>query len=97
MNYFISVICLLLLSTNSKAQYLDEMSVKLHQPADLKKDVYVVQNILEKENPNLYLYISKKDLNHKFDSLRTTINQPLTSISLYVKLLSVISYMGMVI
>ncbi|WP_448103536.1 S41 family peptidase [Pedobacter panaciterrae] len=94
MNYFISVICLLLLSTYSKAQYLDEMSVKLHQPADLKKDVYLVQNTLEKENPNLYLYISKKDLDHKFDSLRMTIKQPLTSISLYVKLLSVISYIG---
>lgn len=94
MNYFISVICLLLLNTYSKAQFLDEMSVKLHQPADLKKDVYLVQNMLERENPNLYLYISKRDLSHKFDSLRTTISQPLSSIGLYVKLLSVISYIG---
>lgn len=88
------IICLLLSSTFCNAQYLDEISVKLHQPSDLKNDVSLVQTTLEKENPNLYLYISKKKLSHQFDSLRNTIKEPLTSIALYVKLLGVISGIG---
>jgi hypothetical protein len=90
----ISLLCLLLTGLNSNAQYLDDVSVKLHKPSDLKKDVWLVQTLLEKENPHLYLYISKKELNHKFDSLRNSIKEPLTSISLYVKLLSVVSFIG---
>ena len=42
---------LFLLTTNSKAQYLDEVSVKLHQPKELKKDVDMVQTLLEKDHP----------------------------------------------
>ncbi|MGY4385876.1 hypothetical protein ACVWYN_002924 [Pedobacter sp. UYP24] len=94
LKYFISLFCLLLSSNFSNAQYLDAISVKLYEPSDLKKDVWLVQTLLEKENPNIYLYIGKKELTQKFDSLRNTINQPLTSIALYVKLLSVISYIG---
>jgi len=94
MKFLIALIYLLLSSTFCNAQFLDELSVKLHEPSNLKKDVWLVQTLLEKENPNLYLYINKKELNQKFDSLRNTINQPLTSIALYVKLLSVLSYIG---
>ena len=90
----VALTCLLLSSTFCNAQYLDEISVKLHQPSDLKNDVSLVQTTLEKENPNLYLYISKKKLSYQFDSLRNTITEPLTSITLYAKLLSVISGIG---
>ncbi|WP_285009651.1 S41 family peptidase [Pedobacter faecalis] len=76
------------------AQYLDQISKQLHQPSDLKKDIYLVQTTLEREHPNLYLYISKKALNHKFDSLRRTIDTPITSITLYIKLQQVISSIG---
>ncbi|MES2829793.1 MAG: S41 family peptidase [Bacteroidota bacterium] len=94
MKVYISIIALLFFNSVCSAQFLDEISVKLHEPSDLKKDVWLVQTLLEKEDPNLYLYISKKELDHKFDSLRNSINQPLTSIGLYVKLLSVISTIG---
>lgn len=76
------------------AQHLEQMSKQLYQPADFKKDIDLVQTTLEKEHPNLYLYISKKKLDYKFDSLRKTIDKPLTPIALYVKLLHVISSIG---
>ncbi|MES2425720.1 MAG: S41 family peptidase [Bacteroidota bacterium] len=87
-------LCLLFITSYSKAQYLDEISKKPHPATNIKKDISLIQNILEKEHPNLYLYITKKELNYKFDSLRNTITTPLTSTELYVKLLSVLSYVG---
>ncbi|WP_293313816.1 S41 family peptidase [Pedobacter sp. UBA5917] len=76
------------------AQHLDQMTKQVYPPFDLKKDIDLVQTTLEKEHPNLYLYISKKKLDYKFDSLRKTIDKPITPIALYVKLLSVMSTIG---
>lgn len=76
------------------AQYLDQMSKQLFQPSDLKKDIDLVQTTLEKDHPNLYLYIPKKALDYKFDSLRKTIDKPITPIALYIKLQRVISSIG---
>ena len=81
-------------TTPLNAQHLEQMSKQLYQPADFKKDIDLVQTTLEKEHPNLYLYISKKKLDYKFDSLRKTVIKPLTPIALYVKLLHVISSIG---
>ncbi|EDM37916.1 peptidase S41 [Pedobacter sp. BAL39] len=78
----------------SNAQYLDQITKQMHQPSDLKKDIDLVQNTLEREHPNLYLYISKKALENKFDSLRNSIDKPLTSVALYVNLLHIISSIG---
>ncbi|NRF37735.1 S41 family peptidase [Pedobacter foliorum] len=79
---------------NVNAQYLDQMSKQLYQPSDLKKDIDLVKTTLEREHPNLYLYIPKKALDYKFDSLRKTIDKPITSIALYIKLQRVISSIG---
>lgn len=76
------------------AQHLDQMSKQLYQPSDLKKDIDLVQTTLEREHPNLYLYINKKALDYKFDSLRKSIDKPLTPIALYIKLQHVISSIG---
>lgn len=61
------------------------------QPEDLKSDVDFARKKLEALHPNLYWYISKKDLDFKFDSLKNTINKPLTPIQFYFKLQPVIS------
>lgn len=42
-------------------------------------------------HPNLNWYISKEDLDFKFDSLKKTINQPLTPVEFYFKLQPVIA------
>jgi hypothetical protein len=94
MKYSWIAICLLFVSEYSQAQYLDQILNKLNAVSDLKNDVQLVRTTLEKNDPNLYLYISKKDLNYKFDSLKNTITKPITSTALYIKLQSVISYIG---
>lgn len=81
-------------TTGLNAQYLDHMSKQLYPPSDFKKDIDLVQSTLEKEHPNLYLYISKKTLDFKFDSLRKTLDKPITPIALYIKLQRVISSIG---
>ncbi|WP_276089661.1 S41 family peptidase [Pedobacter sp. JY14-1] len=76
------------------AQYLDQLSKQLYPPSDLKKDIDLVQTTLEREHPNLYLYISKQALDYKFDSLRKAIDKPITATALYIRLQRVISSVG---
>ncbi|SFI64309.1 Peptidase family S41 [Kaistella treverensis] len=57
----------------------------------LKADVDFAQHQLEKLHPKLYWYISKEDLDFKFDSLKTTINKPLKPNEFYQKLAPVIA------
>lgn len=60
-------------------------------PEKLKKDVDFAYEKLQKLHPNLYWYISKKELDYKFDSLKTTINEPLKPNAFYQKLAPIIS------
>ncbi len=52
----------------------------------LKQDVDFAYQKLQKLHPNLYWYISKDRLDYKFDSLKTTINQPLKPMEFWQKL-----------
>src|SRR5688572_20296675 len=76
------------------AQHLNRFFKQFYQPVILKKVINLFKIKWKKKHPNLYLYISKKKLDYKFDSLRKTIDKPLTPIALYVKLLHVISSIG---
>ena len=58
---------------------------------DLKSDVDFAYKKLQKMHPKLNWYISKKDLDYKFDSLKKTISKPMTSLDFYKKLSPVIS------
>lgn len=61
------------------------------QPDEIKSDIDFASKKLQQLHPNLYWYISKKDLDFKFDSLKSTIDKPLTPIQFYFKLQPVIS------
>ena len=50
---------------------------------DLKSDVDFAYKKLRKMHPKLNWYISKKDLDYKFDSLKKTISKPMTSLDFY--------------
>ncbi len=57
----------------------------------LKKDVDFAYQKLQKLHPDLYWYVSKEQLDFKFDSLKTTISKPLTSYEFYTKITPVIN------
>lgn len=57
----------------------------------LKKDVDFAYLKLQKLHPDLYGYISKEQLDFKFDSLKTTISKPLTSYDFFTKITPVIN------
>lgn len=59
--------------------------------SDLKADVDRTYNKLKRLHPLLNQYISKEELDFKFDSLKTTIIKPLNSYQFYSKLAPVIA------
>ena len=63
----------------------------LHSQKQLQKDVDFAYKKLKRLHPDLYWYISKEKLDYKFDSLKTTINQPMTSMAFYKKLAPVVN------
>lgn len=54
-------------------------------------DVDFAQKKLEQLHPNLYWYITKNELDYKFDSLKKTITKPITPNEFYHKLAPVIA------
>lgn len=63
----------------------------LKSEKDLKKDVDYTYKKLKKMHPHLYWYISKEKLDYKFDSLKTTITQPMTSFAFYKKIAPIVN------
>ncbi len=60
-------------------------------PSKLKKDVTNVQKQLVKMHPDLYWYISKEDLNKKFDSLSKSLIKPLTPNEFFFKISPIVA------
>ncbi len=61
------------------------------EPSKLKKDVAYVQKQLVKMHPDLYWYISKEDLNKKFDSLSKSLIKPLTPNEFFFKISPIVA------
>ena len=81
---------LLLVSCNSVKRYNEKFDTKI-APEKLQKDVTYIHNKLAKLHPQLYNYISKNDLDYKFDSLKKSLQEPLTRKEFYFKLSPVIA------
>lgn len=69
----------------------NEQRLSFIPPEKLREDVDFAYRKLQELHPNLNWYISKKELDFKFDSLKITINKPLTSTQFYFKLQPVIT------
>lgn len=63
----------------------------LHAVEDLHTDVNKLYKQLQKHHPKLYQYTPKTVLDFKFDSLKKTINKPITSRGFYRKLAPVVA------
>jgi C-terminal processing protease CtpA/Prc len=64
---------------------------KKHNVQALQQDIDLAHQILKDGHPGLYWYISKKNLDYKFDSLKKAINKPLTTAQFYQKLAPVVA------
>lgn len=89
-NYSIILLAAALSSCASIKRHNEQRAACI-DPEELKEDIDYAYLKLQKMHPQLYWYISKKDLDYKFDSLKQTINQPLTPIQFYFKLQPVIA------
>ena len=92
-NKLIGFILLVTLLSNGCAS-VEKYNAQINRVRDvkgLKSDVHYIQQKLEKLHPDLYHYISKKDLEYKFDSLKLSLNTPMTSYDFYFKLSPVIA------
>ena len=58
---------------------------------DLESDVDFTYKKLQQLHPNLYSFIDKKELDFKFDSLKTTIKKPMTPLGFYKKLSPIVA------
>lgn len=81
---------LALASCSSVKKHNSEVDKKI-SINNLKSDVDYAYKNLQKLHPALYWYVSKEQLDSKFDSLKTTINKPLTSFEFYSKITPVIN------
>lgn len=89
-NYFILFLLLIITSCGSIRRH-NEQKASCIPPEKLKEDVDFAYSKLKEMHPQLYWYISQKDLDHKFDSLKKTITEPLTPLQFYFKLQPVIA------
>lgn len=80
-----------MLSSCSSIKKHNEQRASCIPPEQLKEDVDFAYSKLQQMHPQLYWYIPKKELDRKFDSLKQTINEPLTPLQFYFKLQPVIA------
>lgn len=90
-NLFILIVSIVLFGSCASVKKYNSQINALKNEAQLRSDVDYVYERLQKLHPKLYWYISKKDLDYKFDSLKSTINAPMTSNDFFFKLSPVIS------
>lgn len=86
-----SLFLILLLESCTTVEKFNAQINTVRNVQDLKSDIDFIQNKLIKLHPDLYHYISKKNLNYKFDSLRMSVISPMTSNDFYFKLCPIIT------
>ncbi len=64
---------------------------KKHSISDLHQDIDMAYNQLKKNHPKLYQFVTKEKLDAKFDSLKQSITNPLTSFEFYKSLTPIIA------
>lgn len=89
--YLFCILAALFFSSCASYERSNRLYTREISPAGLKKDVRYVQKQLECMQPDLYWYISKEELNQKFDSVAESINEPMTANEFYLKIAPVVA------
>ena len=84
------MVALLFSSCVTAKRYNAQISTP-NSPENLRADVDYIHRRIEKLHPELYWYISKEELEHKFDSLKASIDTPMTSNEFYFRISPVIA------
>jgi len=87
---FLLLVITILFSCKTQEKYNDKIIAK-HTPQELKKDLEIVKQSLEDNHPGVYWYISKKDLDFKFDSLNNALTNPLTPLEFFRELAPIVA------
>lgn len=85
---------LISLSSGLRAQLYYPSFDKMSSVTEARADIEFIKNTLEKEHPNLYLYIDQEGFNKKIDSLKRSINKPITQVALKNAILGVLTLIG---
>ncbi|WP_298498396.1 S41 family peptidase [uncultured Algibacter sp.] len=88
---FVLTLFIALASCQSIKKYNAQTSTQ-HTVNALRSDVDKLYEQLQTNHPKLYQYITKEDLDFKFDSLKKSINAPINSRELYKKLAPVVAH-----
>lgn len=88
--HFFTVLSLVILTGCATVEKQNAKLNDLVAANKLQSDVDYVHRKLEKLHPNLYWYISKPALDHKFDSLKAIITHPMTRLDFHKKLSPVV-------
>lgn len=89
LGFLLFILCTLISCTTVK-EHNERLKTPI-SPSLLQKDVDFTYRKLKKLHPNLYWYISKDELDKKFENLKKDLTQPLTPYQFYEKLQPVIS------
>ena len=68
--------------------------VAIQQPVEMQEDFQYLRDYLERTHPMLYIHHSRPVVEHTFDSLATTLNEPLSFLSFYRKMAFVMAWVG---
>lgn len=79
------------LSSCASIKRHNEQRASYIPPERLKEDVDYAYAKLQKMHPQLYWYIPKQQLEHKLDSLKQTLTEPLTPLQFYFRFQPVIA------
>lgn len=92
-NFIILCASLFLISCESTKKFNQQLTqpISVNQ---LQKDVDFTYKKLKQLHPKLYWYISKEKLDYKFDSLKKSIQQPMTGLAFYKELSQVVKTIG---
>ncbi|MBK0381429.1 S41 family peptidase [Pedobacter sp. SD-b] len=87
---YLFFLIIILFSCKSQQKINKKIRAK-YSPTELKQDLEIVRNSLEKNHPGVYWYISKKYLDFKFDSLKSTLKDSLIPLQFYRELAPVVA------
>lgn len=86
----VCLLIVLLASCSSVKKYNRQIST-LHSPEEVCNDIDFAYHKLQRLHPDLYWYISKDSLDQKINTLKASIQQPISSIELYKQFAPVIA------